>query len=389
MSKANVLLSFLIGWLALGLAGQSLSIAHPAKRGLSELPPRGYSRPRIQLAILLDTSGSMDGLINQARSRLWKIVNELATARKGGRAPRLQVALYEYGQNGLPSVSGYLRRIVPLSEDLDRISEELFKLKTNGGQEYCGQVIQAAVRGLEWSRTGGDLKMIVIAGNEPFTQGTIDYRSSCREAIARGIIVNTIFCGAYQEGLRTDWKAGADLADGRYLAIDADHMPPPISAPQDEEIARLSQELNQTYIAFGKDGSSGKLRQKEQDLNAAAVSGEVLAQRAAAKAAPQYNNSSWDLVDAKKAGAVKLEELDEADLPQEMKGLTVKEREAYVAAMQEKRSLLQKKIARLHNERQRFAEDKLKNQALAGTLDAAIIRALRDQAAAKDFSFAK
>ena len=78
--------------------------------------------------------------------------------------------------------------------------------------------------------------------------------------------------------------------------------------------------MNRTYIAYGKDGAGGKARQKEQDLNAAAVSGEVLAQRAAAKAAPQYSNSAWDLVDAKKAGAVKLEEMAEAELPEEMKG---------------------------------------------------------------------
>jgi len=345
--------------------------------------------PRIQLAILLDTSGSMDGLIGQAKSRLWKIVNELATARKNGLAPRLQVALYEYGQDSIPATAGHLRCIVPLSNDLDRISEELFRLQTNGGQEYCGQVIQAAVGGLEWSGSGGDLKMIVIAGNEPFSQGVIDYQNSCREAIARGIIVNTIFCGNFQEGLQTGWKAGADLADGQYLAIDADQTPPPIAAPQDDEIARLNRELNGTYIAYGKDGSAGKKRQDEQDKNAAGVSGEVVAQRAAAKAAPQYSNSAWDLVDAKKTGQVKLEEMAEAELPQEMKGMSAQERNEYVAALQGKRETLQKKIARLHDERERFVKDKLKNQAAASTLDAAIIRALRSQAAGKSFRFDK
>jgi hypothetical protein len=328
-------------------------------------------------------------LIGQAKSRLWKIVNELATARKNGQAPRLQVALYEYGQDSIPAQAGYMRCIVPLSGDLDRISEELFKLQTNGGQEYCGQVIQTAVRGLQWSGRGGDLKMIVIAGNEPFSQGGTDYKNSCREAISRGIMVNTIFCGNYQEGLQTEWKAGADLADGQYLAIDADQTPPPIAAPQDNEIARLSQEMNQTYLGYGKDGSGGKARQKEQDLNAAALSGEVLAQRAAAKASPQYSNSAWDLVDAKKAGQVKLEEMAESELPQEMKGMSAQERNEYVAALQGKRETLQKKIARLHDERERFVEDKLKNQAAASTLDAAIIRALRLQAAAKNFSFDK
>jgi hypothetical protein len=375
MKKQSILLPVLAVMLSVCLHGKML----PALAG----------QARIQLAILLDTSGSMDGLIGQAKSRLWKIVNELATARKNGQAPRLQVALYEYGQDSIPAQAGYLRCIVPLSGDLDRISEELFKLQTNGGQEYCGQVIQTAVRGLQWSGRGSDLKMIVIAGNEPFSQGGTDYKNSCREAISRGIMVNTIFCGNYQEGLQTEWKAGADLADGQYLAIDADQSPPPIAAPQDNEIARLSQELNQTYLGYGKDGSGGKARQKEQDLNAATLSGEVMAQRAAAKASPQYSNSAWDLVDAKKAGQVKLEEMAEADLPQEMKGMSAQERNEYVAALQGKRETLQKKIARLHDERERFVEDKLKNQAATSTLDAAIIRALRLQAAAKNFSFDK
>ena len=383
MKKQSVLLLLLTVLVFAGLQGGSL----PAPAG--QPPQRGSAAPRIQLAILLDTSGSMDGLIDQAKSRLWKIVNELASARKHGRAPRLQVALYEYGQNSIPASAGYLRRIVPLSEDLDRISEELFRLRTDGGDEYCGQVIQSAVRGLEWSGGTGDLKMIVIAGNEPFSQGRTDYRESCREAIARGIIVNTIFCGNFQEGLQQGWKDGADLADGQYLAIDADQTPPPVTAPQDVEIARLSDEMNRTYIAYGKDGAGGKARQKEQDQNAAGVSGEVMAQRAAAKSAPQYSNPAWDLVDARKAGAVKLEEMAEAELPEEMKKLSASERNGYVAAMQKKREALQAKIARLHQERERFVKEKRQDQATASTLDAAIIQALRDQAAGKNFRFDK
>ncbi len=331
----------------------------------------------------------MDGLIDQAKSRLWKIVNELATAKKDGQAPQLQVALYEYGQSSRPAAGGYLRRILPLTNDLDRVSEELFKLKTNGGQEYCGLVIQQAVSDLQWSTRNDDLKLIFIAGNEPFTQGTVDYRISCRQAIGQGIIVNTVFCGNYQEGLRTDWKAGADLADGQYLAIDADHTPPPIAAPQDIEIARLSREMNQTYVAYGREGASGKERQQEQDKNAASLSGEVAAQRAAAKAAPQYSNSTWDLVDAKKGGKVKLEEMKDEELPQEMKGMSNKERNEYVTAMQSKREALQKKIAALHAEREHFVTEKMKNQAAMNTLDSAIIGALRQQAAAKNFIIKK
>ena len=385
------LIVFCMAWTmvsTLGLLSKTFPAPSP-QRGPRQSAAERPSGSRIQMAILLDTSGSMDGLIDQARSRIWKIVNELAAARKNGQAPRLQVALYEYGQNSIPAAADYLRRIVPLSDDLDRISEELFRLRTNGGEEYCGRVIQAAVRELEWSGGGSDLKMIVIAGNEPFTQGGVDFRVSCREAIGRGIIVNTIFCGSYTEGQQSGWKAGADLADGQYLAINADQVPPPVSAPQDAEIARLGAELNQTYIAYGREGAGGKRRQEEQDKNATAVSAEIAVQRVAAKAAPQYSNSAWDLVDAKKAGQVKLEELSEAELPQEMKGMSVKERGEFVAAMQARREALQKKIGRLHAEREKFVGEKMKSGAAASTLDEAILRALRKQAAEKNFKFEK
>src|SRR5580693_164582 len=93
--------------------------------------------PTVQIAILLDTSNSMDGLIDQAKTQLWNVVNEFVHARKGGRPPAIQVALFEYGKSSLPSQEGYVRLILPLTENLDRASEELFALKTNGGDEFC------------------------------------------------------------------------------------------------------------------------------------------------------------------------------------------------------------------------------------------------------------
>src|SRR6185369_13747376 len=128
-------------------------------------------RPLVQMAILLDTSSSMDGLIDQARTQLWRVVNEFITATRDGKKPELQVALYEYGKPTLGQESGFIRQVVPLTTDLDKVSQELFGLKTNGGDEYCGWVIRTAVEQLSWSKSNKDLKVIFIAGNEPFTQG--------------------------------------------------------------------------------------------------------------------------------------------------------------------------------------------------------------------------
>ncbi len=342
--------------------------------------------PKIELAILLDTSGSMEGLIEQAKTQLWKIVNELALSKREGETIELYVALYEYGKSSIPAEEGYIRMIVELSRDLDKISEELFILRTNGGDEYCGQVIQSAVSGLKWSENNDDLKLMFIAGNEPFTQGKVDYKKACKQAISKGIIVNTIFCGDYKEGIDTWWKDGADRADGKYMNIDQNQQIVHIDAPQDEEIMQLSDELNKTYIAYGREGKKFKERQAEQDKNAMSLGAGVYTQRAVTKSTGQYKNIAWDLVDAEEEGAVNIEELKEEELPEEMKGMNSKERKAYVEEKAQVRKELQEKINKLNAERRKYVAEQ-RSQLQDNTLDAAIINAIIEQAQKKNYKF--
>ena len=168
----------------------------------------------IKVALLLDTSNSMDGLIDQAKAQLWEIVNELSYAKCRSSRPNLQIALYEYGNDGLSSRNGYIRKILAFTEDLDDVSKELFSLTTNGGSEYCGTVIKASLDDLDWGNDRDDLKMIFIAGNEPFTQGKIDYRDAANQAKEKDVVVNTIFCGDYNHGVNSQWKDGATLTYG-------------------------------------------------------------------------------------------------------------------------------------------------------------------------------
>jgi len=345
--------------------------------------------PLIQIGLLLDTSNSMDGLIDQAKAQLWKIVNEFVMAKRDGKRPEFQVALYEYGNNSLDANEGYVRQILPLTPDLDKVSEELFALTTNGGKEYCGTVIRRATDALGWSASHEDLKMIFIAGNEPFTQGDVDFRKACPAAIARGVTVNTIFCGPYDEGVSTQWKEGALLADGSYMNIDQDQELVHIDAPQDEEIARLGEALNDTYIAYGAHGSAGKARQTAQDAKAGSVAAAVNVQRQAIKASGGYKNVAWDLVDALKEEAVQLEALKEEDLPEEMKGMSAEEREAHVKAKGEEREKIQEQIQRLNEERKKYVATERKKLAETGedTLDAAMIKAIRAQATKKQYTF--
>jgi cell division protein FtsB len=341
----------------------------------------------IQLALLLDTSNSMDGLIDQAKSQLWKIVNELATTKKNNQSVELYVALYEYGKDAIPAQEGHLRNIVPFTQDLDKISEELFKLNTNGGEEFCGRVILNAVNNLQWKKSDKDLKIIFIAGNEPFTQGNVDYKEACKKAIKKGIIVNTIFCGEYEEGIQTMWKDGADLSDGKYMNIDQNAELVYIQAPQDDEIIKLGQELNKTYIAFGNNAEESAARQSSQDANSMGLSAEVMVNRSVAKSGGQYKNSSWDLVDAKKEGKVKVEELKDEDLPDVMKNMSVKERKDYIEKMAKERDKIQNKINQLNDERSKYIAQKMLEDKKDNTLDAVMIKAIREQAKQKDYSF--
>jgi hypothetical protein len=343
--------------------------------------------PAIQMAILLDTSSSMDGLIGQAKNQLWKIVNEFIEAKKNGRKADLQVALYEYGNSGLSNESGYIRQVLPLTTDLDRVSQELFALTTNGGDEYCGQVIDEAVRNLNWSSSADDLKVIFIAGNEPFTQGKVDYHQSVKAAITRGIVVNTIHCGTEQAGIQGMWQDGALLADGSYMFIDQNKASVYVETPQDKRLAELGEKLNRTYIGYGIRGRIGMANQMTQDVNALGASVNNAANRAVFKSAVQYNNDAWDLVDALDHGAVKMSAIEKNDLPENMQNMTRTEQKAYIEGKRADRKQIQNEISNLNNERKAFLARREKELSGKGTdtLDSAMTRTIQSMMAKSHF----
>jgi len=345
-------------------------------------------KPLVQMAILLDTSSSMSGLIDQARAELWAIVNEFIFAKRNGEAPELRVALYEYGKSSLPAAEGYIRMIVPFTADLDKVSEELFALRTNGGNEYCGWVIKEATQALEWSNSPDDLKVIFIAGNEPFTQGPVDYRQACKGAVAKGIVVNTIHCGTEKVGVDSKWKDGAMLADGQYLNIDQSRTAVHVAAPQDKKIAELGAMLNDTYIAYGHAGYLALKRQSMQDRNAAAASPEAIRQRVVTKSSLYYRNEAWDLVDSVGAKKVKLEDVKEQDLPEKLRKMSIQERKTYIEAKARQRVEIQQRIQELNEQRKKYvAEQMSEQQPQADTLGVAVIKAVHDQARKKNFTF--
>ena len=346
----------------------------------------GDGRPLIQLALLLDTSNSMDGLINQAKSQLWKIVSETGRIRRRGLRPVLQVALYEYGNDNLSITSGFIRQVSSFTTDLDYLSYQLFSLATYGGSEYCGKVIDRAAKDLDWDRNADTLKLIFIAGNEPFTQGPVNYVKSGRAAYQKGIIVNTIFCGSYGEGVMTNWEHGAQIAGGRYINIDSDYEQTYIQAPQDERIEQLNRRLNATYLGYGVLGGERKKLQEEQDANAYNLNRESSIARAQVKSSSSYSNSSWDLVDAYTEGGVAINELNEEDLPIEMRDMTDSEKEDYIQRMVLERASIQEEIRKLSEEREEYISGIMREPTEdVSTLDSAMLEALLAAARAKGF----
>lgn len=341
----------------------------------------------IKVALLLDTSNSMDGLIDQARSQLWEIVNELALAKCGDNSkPHLNIALYEYGNDRLNAQEGYIRQVNGFSNDLDVISQNLFKLTTNGGNEYCGNVIQNSLDQLNWGENPDDLNLIFIAGNEPFTQGPVHYKDAASNACAKDVTINTIFCGDYNEGVRTHWKDGSSLTKGDYIAINSDRATVHIPSPYDDRIMEYSRKLNNTYVRYGREGEAKMELQSAQDDNASSYGSGNAVKRAVSKSSHFYKNSSWDLVDAVEEAEVDLEEVIVSnDIPSEIKGKSKKEVEAYIAQKKKERTDIQNEIASLNSKREEYVRKK--TSASDNELRNAMLDAIKKQGRSKNYSW--
>lgn len=357
-------------------------------------PPFVGKRPAADMAILLDTSNSMDGLISQAKSQLWTIVQQFANAKKAGKTPAIRVAVFEYGNTNLPASEGYIRQVVGLTDDLDKVSEVLFSLTTNGGDEYCGQVINEALSRLDWSDEPNAYKAIFIAGNEPFTQGPVNYKESCKRAIETGVIVNTIHCGSYQQGVGGKWQLGAQMAEGEYINIDQDQAVVSIKAPQDKILIELNEKLNRTYLWFGKKRARGFFRsnQIKQDQNALLQLGSAgLGSRAGIKGSSLYSNVGRDLVDSYKANNKVLSEVEEDELPEELQKVPAADRAKVISDMAKQRGQIQKNIARVNRARLEYIEkekSKTANTQSAGsTLGDAVQSAITKQMKKSGFDF--
>jgi hypothetical protein len=343
-------------------------------------------QPAVDLAICLDTSGSMQGLIDAARAKLWAVVNDLALARP---QPRLRVALLTFGNDGHPSENGWVRLDVPFTTDLDLVSQQLFALTTNGGTELVGRVIQRATDELAWSAESNALRLMIVAGNESADQDqSVRFSDACARAIARGIMVDAIYCGADGDQIAAGWRSVAKLADGHFAAIDHQNGTLSVASPFDARLAELSVALNATYIPYGASGLAGMSNQAAQDSNAGELSSDAAAARAVCKSTANYQ-CGWDLVDGTRSGQVELETVKADDLPVELRAMSKDDLRKHVDAQWTQRSRIQQEIAELGTKRQAFVESEMQKSGLdaSKSFDAVLRGAIRSQAGAKGLQF--
>jgi len=341
---------------------------------------------KIQVAILLDVSGSMDGLIEQAKAQLWNMVNTMGKAKcTGDVTPSIEIALYEYGRTTNDAKQGYVKKINGFINDMDSLSQNLFSLKTNGGDEYCGHVIYSSLNELQWDNAPENYKVIFIAGNEDFLQGDIKYTQSCSEAKNKKVIVNTIYCGDKMQGIREHWNLAGECGNGSYTNINQDAKAEEIPTPYDSMLYVMNGRLNSTYVSYGYNGASYQMKQQSMDVANASMSKEAQLKRIKTKSnAKVYKNGGWDLVDAQKDGTLDFAKLDKNTLADSLKNKSTDDIKKIVAQKSMERSATQQSIDSLNIKRDAFiAAAKAANAANknnAPTLETEVERIIKEQA---------
>ena len=351
-------------------------------------PPAAPSKP-VDVVLCLDTSGSMDGLLESAKRKLWAVVNDLARMEP---TPALRIGLYSYGNNTYDARRGWVRQEVPLTTDLDEVYRRITALRCAGpnSEEYATRAARDALADLKWADDRDALKLVFVCGNEPVDQDKeVTPDSVAVAAKGRGVVVNTIYCGAANHVDAAGWSAFATRCGGKFAHIDQDRVKAEvvIKTPFDEEIEKLGAKINETYVWYGLKGAAGRDNQLAQDRNAARAAGGVAADRSVTKATALYKNAECDLIDRMLTEKeFDLKKLNEADLPAELRKLKENEREPYLRRKAAERAEIQKKVTELGSRRALYIEGERKKQprpAGEKALDEALRTILREEAAAK------
>ena len=321
-------------------------------------------RPRVEVAFVLDSTGSMGGLIEGAKQKIWSIANALIARRP---APEVRIGLVSYRDRG----DEYVTRFFDLTTDIDAVFRNLQSFQADGGgddEESVNQALYEAVHRMSWSQDRVVLKIVFLVGDYPphmDYRGEVRYPETCREAVVRDLIVNTVQCGDVPQTTRV-WRDIARLAEGSFVALEQNGNMQAVATPYDEEIARLSGEVSRTVVAWGARERRAEAEAKTRA--AAEAPAAVTADRAAFNLATggKAIQGSGDLVEDLLAGEVDLARIKKDELPAVMQGMSLEEQKAYLGKQRAARESLNRKLGELSSQRAAFLEQEQRKLAGAG-----------------------
>jgi len=341
-------------------------------------------KTQIEVVFVLDTTSSMSGLIEGAKLKIWAIANEIIKAKP---TPELKIGLVAYRDIG----DAYVTRVFDLSDDLDLVYKNLLSFRAEGGgdtPESVNRALDDVVTKIKWSTEKSPLRIIYLVGDSPphldYNDG-LDYRKIAQASIKNDIIINTIRCGDNHE-TETIWKEIASLAEGAYMSVSQTGGMVAIDTPMDNELAELSRKLGDTAVGYGERKMlSADL--KESYDKAAAAAPSVPAARAENMAGKDELNA-WDLIDSIKNDRVKLEKLEDKDLPEEMRKMTPAERAKYLEQKGKERDEIKSKMNDLSKKRTDYiAQEMKKTGGDKDSFDSQLLKNLKEQAAKKGINF--
>jgi Mg-chelatase subunit ChlD len=372
------------------LSGAALALAALSGRAgaqqAKEQPGKKAPRPEVEVVFCLDTTGSMGGLIDAAKRKIWAICNQIA----GGKpTPRLKVGLVAYRDRG----DAYVTRVHDLTEDLDGVYANLMAFKAQGGGDFPESVNQAlheSVTKVSWGKGKRTLRIIFLVGDAPphmDYKDDVKYPETCQLAVKRDIIINTIQCGAHPE-TRKYWQDICRKAEGSYVQIDQGGGPVvAVETPFDKDLAKVNTELARSTLTYGhaRFREKGEKRREATLALPTAPAAERASTAGRTSGAGGFSGSggAYDLLDAVKDGKVKLKELKKDELPTEMQKLSPKEQEEHLKKVEKRRAELNTRAADLGKKRAEFIAKKLredgKNPA-RDTFDGQVLQILQRQA---------
>ena len=347
---------------------------------------RVKKKKTLEMVFVLDTTGSMGGLLEGAKQRIWGIVNGVMV---GKDKPNVKIGLVAYRDN----TDAYVTKVLPLTDDLDKVYTTLMGYKAQGGGDTPENVRRALADGVHkvgWSKKNRRTSQIIfLVGDAPphtdYPQEP-DVLSTTAKAVSQDMIVNTIQCGNLR-GTKEIWQQIARRGEGKYFAIAQNGGVQAISTPYDKKLAELGTKIGGTYLAYGGGaGIAGREFRSEmsrkQSTTETNVSAEAPTVAQADRAVNKAINSrayAGDLLTEIESGRLKLKDVKKADLPDDLKKLSPLAREKEVAKRLAERKQIRAQILELSKKRDAYIRVERAKMGEQDGFDTAVEKALREQ----------